>query len=319
MAESDPPPTVDDQPLTLWVAEDITPLHNGLMTYRISALVILLAALAAVALLQTQVIRRAFGTLTPQQQQLKELRLGQREQLETQEHPDEIAPLAEEIDRLLALMDERSCRTRNAIGNLAHEMKRPLQQLQLLSETALKDHPEHQDIAAATKQLQTLIQRELKRARIIGMATPGRHFRPKDDLPALVGVLAQIYPATRVITQYPKDALLPYDRDDVLEMIGNLLDNACKYGGNSASLTLRHSEHQWHIIVTDDGPGIADDQRESLLARGHRIDESGTEGSGLGLSIVKAIVDSYHGTLQLHSNAGGGLTVIVQLPCADGH
>jgi len=309
------PTQINSQPLTIWVAEDITPLHNELMIYRITALVILLAALGAVALLQTQVIRRAFSTLAPLQQQLKELRLGQREQLTTQEHPEEIAPLAEEIDRLLALMEERSCRTRNAIGNLAHEMKRPLQQLQLLSETALKDKPEHQGIAAATEQLRTLIQRELKRARILGAASPGRHFHPADDIPPLIDVLKRIYPHVQISTEGINNIpSLPFDRDDLLELSGNLLDNACRYGGGDVHLALSTTGAGWLLEVSDNGPGIPEDQREKLLQRGTRLDEQQEQGTGLGLSIAQDIAHSCGGSLELKGSDTGGLCAEVWLP-----
>ena len=309
------PTTINGQPLTIWVAEDITPLHDELMTYRIAALVILLAALGAVALLQTQVIRRAFSTLAPLQQQLKELRLGQREQLATQEHPEEIAPLASEIDRLLALMDERSSRTRNAIGNLAHEMKRPLQQLQLLSENALKDQPEHSEISTAVSQLNNLIQRELKRARILGTASPGRHFHPADDIPPLIDVLTRIYPQVRISTEGINSIpSLPFDRDDLLELCGNLLDNACRYGRGDVRLTLNKTDSGWILEISDNGPGIPENQRGKLLQRGTRLDEQQEQGTGLGLSIAHDIVQSCGGSLELKESEAGGLCAEVWLP-----
>ncbi len=311
------PTTINGQSLTIWVAEDITPLHDELMTYRIAALLILLAALGAVALLQTQVIRRAFSTLAPLQQQLKELRLGQREQLATQEHPEEIAPLAEEIDRLLALMEERSCRTRNAIGNLAHEMKRPLQQLQLLSEKALKEQPEHSEVSTAVSQLKNLIQRELKRARILGAASPGRHFHPADDIPPLIDVLTRIYPSVRIsIEGINNITSLPFDRDDLLELSGNLLDNACRYGGGDVHISLSTTNVGWLLAISDNGPGIPEDQRAKLLQRGTRLDEQQEQGTGLGLSIVQDIVQSCGGSLELKESEAGGLCAEVWLPSA---
>src|SRR5690606_39952995 len=131
----------------------------------------------------------AFARLKPLQQQLRELRFGERDNLgaASGQYPQEVQPLAEEIDRLLQQLQQRVGRSRNALGNLAHEMKRPLQQLLLLAEQLSPQQQQQQ--RDVLERLQTLIQRELKRARIVGVASPGRHTKLADELPALLDVL----------------------------------------------------------------------------------------------------------------------------------
>ena len=306
--------TVDNQPFTLWLAEDISAQQRQLLYYRLSALTLLGLTLTVLLLIQRRQLSRAFARLQPLQQQLRELRFGERDNLgaASGQYPQEVQPLAEEIDRLLQQLQQRVGRSRNALGNLAHEMKRPLQQLQLLAEQLSPQQQQQQREVLA--RLQTLIQRELKRARIVGVASPGRHTKLADELPTLLDVLQRLYPQVQIEASYEPDAILPQDRDDTLELLGNLLDNACLYGGNRVQLSIRNQADVWQIQVCDNGPGISAEQRGQLLQRGVRLDESGPQGSGLGLAIVQDIVSSYSGTLALNANTPQGLCVAIQLP-----
>lgn len=310
--------TVDNQPFTLWLAEDIAPLQSELNRYRLAALALLVFALLALMLIQRRQLSRAFARLEPLQQQLRELRFGERDGLNAAagHYPQEVQPLAEEIDRLLNLLQQRVSRSRNALGNLAHEMKRPLQQLQLLAEQLDPTHQQQQ--REALQRLRQLVERELKRARIVGMSSPGRQTRLSEDLPPLLQVLQQLYPQANIRAQFDHSAVLPQDRDDMLEMLGNLLDNACKYAAGEILLSIRNDDKEWLISVCDQGPGIAADARQQLLLRGTRLDEAGAGGSGLGLAMVSDIVTSYSGSLQLRANQPQGLCVIVTLPAIAG-
>ena len=231
---------------------------------------------------------------------------------------EDIAPLQSELNRyrLLSLLQQRVSRSRNALGNLAHEMKRPLQQLQLLAEQLDPQHQQQQ--REALQRLRQLVERELKRARIVGMSSPGRQTKLSEDLPPLLQVLQQLYPQVRLQAHYPQSGVLPQDRDDMLELLGNLLDNACKYASGEILLSVRHDDKEWLISVCDQGPGIAAEARQQLLLRGTRLDESGPQGSGLGLAMVSDIVASYSGSLQLRANQPQGLCVIVTLPATAG-
>ena len=312
---------IGDHRFHLWIAEDIAPLQAELNRYRLIALLLLGLALLSLLLVQRRLLNKAFARLQPLQQQLRELRFGERNDLNSAhaDYPQEVQPLAEEVDRLLKLLQERVSRSRNALGNLAHEMKRPLQQLQLLAEQLSPEQQQQQrDIL---QRLQTLTQRELKRARIVGLSSPGRQTRLAAELPALIRVLNQLYPQVTFHCHYQTDAVLPQDRDDMLELLGNLLDNACKYAGGDIELSIELNSgpqpQHWLIRICDQGPGIAAGECERLLKRGTRLDEQGgqnNDGSGLGLAIVSDIVASYGGTLQLHPHQPHGLCVTVQLP-----
>lgn len=309
--------SIGDHPLTLWVAEDVAPFERILNQYRLVAFFVLVLIMLLLMVVQSRQLRSVFSQLAPLHRQLRELRLGDRQSLspEVLDCPEEVQPLVSEIGRLLGLLQERIRRSRNALGNLAHEIKRLLMQLQLLVEdNGTVSQTEQRDVL---RRLQDLIQRELTRARIIGVSSPGRRFRLAEDIPSLVNVLGQLYPTARIDARFPPDGVMPQDRDDMLELLGNLLDNACKYAGGEISLVIRRQPSEWEICVADQGPGMLPGDRQHLQKRGARRDEQGCEGSGLGLGIVRDIIDSYRGALDFETNDPGGLRVIVHLPLLD--
>jgi signal transduction histidine kinase len=106
---------------------------------------------------------------------------------------------------------------------------------------------------------------------------------------------------------------LPWDREDLLELLGNLLDNACKWAAAAVRLNLEEDVDGYRLWVDDDGPGIAPELREEVLGRGSRLDEQ-VAGHGLGLGIVRDIVDAWGGSLSLEDSPLGGLRVAIRLP-----
>jgi len=159
-----------------------------------------------------------------------------------------------------------------------------------------------------------IVERELRRARIAGSGPTGEQWQPVPDLQDLVEVLGRIHEQVTIELLVP-DTLheLALDREDMLELVGNLLDNACKWAASRAVLRLSIEQGTFVLVIEDDGPGVPGPQRERLLERGRRLDER-VEGHGLGLSIVREIVDSYDGQLELDDSELGGLRVVVRLP-----
>ena len=225
-------------------------------------------------------------------------------------------PLVTEVNRLIALMDQRLQRSRNALGNLAHALKGPLNLItQICDNETLKQHPDiRNELLQHTKILQQLIDHELKRARLAGSGGSGQYFYPQQELPSLEKLLLRLYEHKSLQIQhvYPDHALGDTDRDDMLELLGNLLDNACKWACHKVMYSIQQ-DHAIHITVQDDGPGCNDEQLQTLTKRGVRLDES-IPGHGLGLAIVKDIVNLYGGSLGFdRSPELGGLRVNIIL------
>lgn len=301
--------------ITILVAEDLTPLKNSLNRFNqyfafgsFSVLVILL-------MLQHVVIRGSFRSLQQVQDELKQLEAGDVERL-SEQVPAEVRPLVIEVNRLLKLLNQRLQRSRNSMGNLAHALKHPLNLLMQLSQKeGLKQCDElSNELASNTEQISHLIDRELKRARLSGGGTPGHRFIPSQDLDPLIDVLRRVYHERNLEIFAEVDGSMEclVDRSDMLELLGNLLDNACKWASGQVRCSMT-AEEGVLITVEDDGPGASEQEAEILTQRGVRIDES-VNGHGLGLSIVKDIVALYDGEIKfMRSEVLGGMCVKVRL------
>lgn len=301
--------------ISIQVARDYSPVLDSFRRVQHTVLWLGLAALVLIVLLQRLIVSRALDPLEQTRQQLLQLQQGQRTQLD-QRVPQELEPLVEQVNHLLSHTEETLRRSRNALGNLGHALKTPLAVLvSLASREELQRLPELQ--ASLNNQLQQIEQRvarELGRARLAGEVLPGAHFDCAAELPGLFSTLRMIHgQQLQLDWQAPSGLRLPWDREDLLELLGNLLDNACKWARSRVRLRIERATGRYLLRIEDDGPGIAQTQRDEVLSRGNRLDEQ-VAGHGLGLGIVRDIVDAWGGQLQLLSSELGGLNVIVELP-----
>ncbi len=304
---------VGDQSVKILVAEDISPLYDALHHFSQLFALACLVMLGLLLLLQRWVIKRSFLSLQQVTNELKALSEGDLTAL-TAEVPHEVKPLVDEVNRLLYLLAQRLQRSRNAVGNLAHSLKHPLNLLMQLAEQQNNNEPLKQDLNRHTQQIYQLMERELKRARLAGAGLPGQHFEVSEEMPVLVDVLQRVYQQKQLDIHYEIDLPCEYaaDRNDMLELFGNLLDNACKWANQRVVCEIA-CQQGMKITIEDDGPGCEDAQLSNLTERGVRVDE-GVQGSGLGLAIVKDIVELYQGELDFESSKLGGLKVTVVLP-----
>jgi len=300
---------------TLAVAEDLTPLESHLSLFQWTFAALSLAVLFILLLVQKQVINKSFQRLDAVRADIQHLEQGEIGSL-SEDVPDEVLPLVQEFNRLLELLAQRLERSRNSLGNLAHALKGPLNLLvQSLDSPALSNHTDLRSQAQTqTQRIHQLMERELKRARLAGSGSPGQRFKAQQELPDLVSVLKQVHAkqALDIELQIATDTPAFGDREDMLELIGNLLDNACKWA-ESKVLCRISGNSIIHISVDDDGPGRSEQELEQLAQRGIKLDET-VEGHGLGLSIAKDIVKLYNGQMQFkHSQDLCGLHVGITL------
>lgn len=319
--------SIRGQKVSLWVAEDIHPLAHQIREFNLSVLAFLLVAFGILWWLQGRSLRHSFRFFEQLRQRVQSLHQGA-DQDTGFKPPREIRPLSDEINRLIDQLGQRTERSRSALGNFAHELKRPLQQLKLL-EAELRSQNDgtddtQQQMQDALNQIQYLLDRELKRARIAGRCLPGHSFFPADDIPPLLQMMTRIYPAIRFDAHLPEslsatDNGLPLDRDDLLELLGNLLDNAAKYARTEVQIQLIQTQNDeqsgkvLQIQIEDDGTGVDQALIQELTQRGIKLDEN-IAGHGLGLSICQAICDSYKGTLHFSQAEMGGLCVVATFP-----
>ncbi|WP_339447625.1 sensor histidine kinase [Pseudomonas sp. EA_5y_Pfl2_R50] len=303
------------QSISISVAQDYTPVRESFQRMRQIGLGVGLAALLLILFLQRLTVRRALKPLEKAREQIAQLQQGQRSQLDDQV-PVELEPLVAQINHLLAHTEDSLKRSRNALGNLGHALKTPLAVLlSLASSEKLDAHPELRKILTEQlQQVQQRLNRELNRARLSGDALPGALFDCDGELPGLLATLNMIHGEHLALSYVaPAGLQLPWDREDLLELLGNLLDNACKWADAEVRLSVIERSDGFALSVEDDGPGIPEEQRTEVFSRGTRLDEQ-TDGHGLGLGIVRDIVDTWGGLLVLGESEWGGLKVVIELP-----
>lgn len=300
--------------MVLGVLQDISAISAKLRVFQWFAAVLAILLLCALLTVQHLILKRSVEKLERIRRDMLRLEHGQAVAL-TEDVPSEIMPLVVEFNQLLRRFEQRLRQSRNAVGNLAHSLKGPLNLLIRSSEAPTIGEQERAAIAQNAEAIRRIIESELKRARLAGRGAVGKRFDVDAELPAMIGLLEQVYSEkqVRVIYNVDSDVELVHDRQDMLELIGNLLDNAVKWCNVSVVLSMRSADGVV-IDVEDDGPGCSPEVLGRLTGRGVRLDES-VAGHGLGLSIVKDIVDTYDGRLVLEpSQELGGLKASVYLP-----
>ena len=303
------------QRFSISVAQDYTPILESFRRLQWLGLGLGAAALLLILLAQRYTVRSALRPLERVREQIAQLQQGRRTELDSQV-PQELEPLVAQVNHLLSHTEDTLKRSRNALGNLGHALKTPLAVLVSLSEREeLRDQPELQaTLREQLAQIRQRLERELGRARLAGEALPGAHFDCAAELPGLFSTLGMIHShGLNLEWQAEPGLCLPWDREDLLELLGNLLDNACKWADAEVRLSLVQEGEGYRLWVDDDGPGIAAERREAVLGRGTRLDEQ-VAGHGLGLGIVRDMVEAWGGSLSLEDSPLGGLRVAISLP-----
>ncbi len=298
------------------VAEDLTAMKAEIGRFQLVTLVALAGVLLLIIGVQRVALRRGFRSLDAVRAQMHEISDGARQRLEAM-GPVEVRPLTSELNRLLAQVELRLQRSRQALGNLAHALKGPLSVLTRTIDALPVDAAERGRLNTQLTRVQTLIDRELKRARFAGEGV-GQFFNPREQLPELIEALQQMYRERdlEIVHGELPAGRLPFDHEDMLELLGNLMDNACKWAKQRVEVQLTRGA-DLQVRVADDGPGVTSDQYDKLMRRGGRLDEQET-GHGLGLAIVKDLVSDYGGEMTFAKSALGGLEVSVTLPLPTG-
>lgn len=246
---------------------------------------------------------------------LSDIRSGRRERLEGA-FPAEIEPLARELNILLEHDAEMIVRARRHVGNLAHALKTPLSVLG--NEAAAAEGPLAETVRRQTGLMRRQVDHHLARAR--AAATSGLLGARTSVAPVIESLrrtMARIHAEREVAIAIdcPAPAVFRGERQDLEEMLGNLIDNACIWARARVRVGAAVEGDRLRLVVEDDGPGLDTAEREAVLEGGRRLDES-VPGSGLGLAIVRDLADLYGGGISLGASELGGLRAELTLPSA---
>jgi signal transduction histidine kinase len=231
--------------------------------------------------------------------------------------PLEVQPMVEELNALLAHSEKQAEEARTHAGNLAHALKTPLT---VLTNAASAHSPElDRTVLREATTMRRQVDHHLARARAVGRRAVGlARSNVMQSAVAVEGAVARLYPDVRFDIDGSKAAIVAVERQDLDEILGNLIENAAKYGGGSVFVTVDPAadEKLCSVWIEDDGVGIPEAQRGELFSRGARLDTN-KPGTGLGLAIVRDVAQIYGGTVELDESEDlGGLLVRLRLPRA---
>jgi len=307
----------DSPPYSYAVAGDAAEIDADLAEF--TTMLIVALAVLGLGLVAATFFQVRFGLLPLRviRQDLASIRSGDAESLEG-ELPDEIRPLQQELNALIQSNRDVVERARTHVGNLAHALKTPLSVISNEARThkgALADK-----VVEQAEIMRTQITHHLDRARVAARSgVIGDTTDVAPVLEALGRTLDRIYGERGVSVDVATSVGLKFqgEKQDLEEMVGNLLDNACKWAASRVKVNaerLRGST-SFAVIVDDDGPGLTEAERVRAVKRGQRLDES-KPGSGLGLSIVADLAHLYKGRFELEPSPEGGLRARLTLPAA---
>jgi signal transduction histidine kinase len=305
------------EPLVFMAAVDRTNIENDtrqFATFTWGALLILGLGLVIAVFLQVQIGLRPLFAL---RNEIADVRKGRIARI-ARNYPVEIQPLAEQVNRLLDQNQETVERQRTHVGNLAHALKTPLSVMQAEAGTQSGDLPDM--VRKQTEVMKAQVDHHLRRARVAARAQLlGERTPMAEVLDELAVMLERVFETKGVEIDWraPDELGFRGERQDLQEILGNLIENACKWSRRRVRISAGPTGlGQMVVVVEDDGPGLPVEQREAALERGARMDET-TPGSGLGLSIVVELTRAYGGRITLADSDLGGLKVLLELPAAE--
>jgi len=290
--------------------QEIGTFQRRLLTYLSLFGVGMIAINAIAILLGLQPLRRVRNALAM-------VREGTAQRLDGR-FPAEIEPLANETNALIENNRRIVERSRTQVGNLAHSLKTPL--AVLLNEGRALGGAKGQLITEQAASMQKQVEHYLQRARVAAQRDSVVYRTPVSPLvQRMVRVLQKLNPETSLSLTLPAgEVIFAGEREDLEELLGNLLENALKWAKGAVAVTVTSladkdgSPSLFEISIEDDGPGIPEDKAREALKRGRRLDET-KPGTGLGLAIVADLVNEYGGTLALERSGLGGLKAAVRL------
>jgi signal transduction histidine kinase len=309
--------TSSNHTLRILVTGNLDEIDKQVSDFRGQALIVLGAVavmLAAMSFIVARVALRPVGRLRRAVEAVREGEAGSIEGT----FPRELAPLADEVNDLLRSNAQIIERARSQVGNLAHGLKTPLAVLR--NEASATKSPLSSIVLGETDKMAGLVSTYLDRARLSARTSViGKRADARLVLGRLARVMEKLHENRTVALEVDGAPWFRGDEGDLEEMSGNLIDNACKWSKSVVKVTAAQgdgdSSGQIVICVEDDGPGLSEEDAAKVLRRGVRLDEK-TPGSGLGLDIVKELVDVYGGSLDLDRSPLGGLRARLALPAA---
>ncbi|EGV30024.1 integral membrane sensor signal transduction histidine kinase [Thiorhodococcus drewsii AZ1] len=304
------------QDYTFVVAEDAAAFHAEVGQFRASLAVWLGGMSVLMLVILVAILRWGLKPLRRVAEEVAAIESGKQAQIQGR-YPAEIRALTGNLNALLAHERARQRRLDNTLGDLAHSLKTPLAVMRGALEEGQVPSPTGKTLQEQLGRMGHIVEYQLQRARAGGQqaATLAPPVPIRRTAERLVATLTKVYRDAGIQVTLEMDQGIQFQgvEGDLLEMLGNLLENAFKWGKRRIRVWGTRSRGRLLLVVEDDGPGIAPEQASRLLERGARADEA-TPGHGIGLAVVREISDAYGGTLRIDQSPLGGARFRLSLP-----
>jgi two-component system sensor histidine kinase PhoQ len=300
---------------TFQVIEDMQAYYQQINRYRRSLWSWLAGAALLLLLVQAVILRWGLQPLRKVARELERIEQGEAEQL-AGDYPKELQQLTDRINDLLQHTRRQLARYRDALGNLAHSLKTPLAILNNTLSLQQVEPAVRQEAGEQLQRIQQIIDYQLQRAATAGQTSLQAAIEVAPLARQVIEALRKVFADKnlQIETTIPADLACHCDRGDLMEILGNLLENACKWARHTVHIAARQADDGRVILrIEDDGPGIPAEVRERVRRRGERAD-AGTPGHGLGLAMVQEIVLLYGGQMHIDRSELGGAAIEVHLP-----
>lgn len=306
---------------TFSVAESLAPFRAQVGKFRERLMTLFAAVTALILVSQAAVLRWVLRPLRQVAQEIAEIESGERADL-SNDYPSELQRLTRNTNRLLDAERKRLARYRNTLGNLAHSLKTPLAIVRNTLENHRLDNAVESSIHQQVDRMSDIVGYQLQRAAASGSTTLGvARIDVREVVDAIVDSLQKVYAEKGVTCRVsgPQSLMYRAEKGDLMEIFGNLLDNAFKWSHQQVEVRCEPGDADdlgsvgIGFSVTDDGPGISAEDASRVMQRGQRADET-VAGHGIGLSVVRELVDLMQGEVTISSSDQGGARFTVTLP-----
>lgn len=293
------------------VAENIDVLNQQITTFRKNLWSWLIGVSIILIIIQTMILRWGLKPLRHVAEDLLEIENGNKKKL-SGKYPKEINALTQNLNQLLESSQHQLSRYRDSLGNMAHSLKTPIAVLQgIISRSEIKDKNTSLE---QLNSINTIVEHQLQRAATVGQSQINDAILLRPITEKIISTLDKVYKDKKIKTQITISDILSIkiNDGDLYELLGNLIENAFKWSKTKVHISAEVLSGKTNIIIEDDGAGISKEQRELILLRGKRADQT-TPGYGLGLAMVSDMLLLYEGSMDITESPLGGAKIIIKI------
>lgn len=305
-----------EAPFRFVVAHSQVDFKAIVSAYRERLLMWVIGLAVLLILVQSMIARWGLQPLRRLARDLERVEAGE-SQLLTGQYPADIRPVTENLNSVLKAEQAQRERYRNTLGDLAHSLKTPLSVVRGQLQQASAESGEFMHVIDdQISRMSMIIDHQLRRASAQVTQTAAYHrVAVKPLIDRMASAIQKVYSHKGILisNEVPSTVHFSGDEADLMEMLGNLIENACKYGHSAARISGSVRDDDLYLWVEDDGPGVPETIKSTILNRGARADTA-TSGQGIGLSVTVDILSSYGGSLQISRSQMGGANFTVSIP-----